>query len=55
MSTSPVEAAEPLASEVLVSVDELTVHLVTVVNFQFLSFGFHACFTVQKNSEIGLS
>jgi hypothetical protein len=28
MSTSPVEAAEPLASEVLVSEDELTVHLV---------------------------
>jgi hypothetical protein len=28
MSTSPVEAAEPLASEVFVSEDELTVHLV---------------------------
>jgi hypothetical protein len=28
MSTSPVEAIEPLASEVLVSEDELTVHLV---------------------------
>ena len=28
MSTSPVEVAEPLASEVLVSEDELTVHLV---------------------------
>jgi hypothetical protein len=28
MSTSPVEAGEPLASEVLVSEDELTVHLV---------------------------
>ena len=28
MSTSPVEATEPLASEVFVSEDELTVHLV---------------------------
>jgi hypothetical protein len=28
MSTSPIEAAEPLASEVFVSEDELTVHLV---------------------------
>jgi hypothetical protein len=28
MSTSPVEATEPLASEVFVSEDELTVHLI---------------------------
>jgi hypothetical protein len=28
MSTSPIEATEPLASEVFVSEDELTIHLV---------------------------
>jgi len=28
MSTSPVEAAEPLASEVFITEDELTVHLI---------------------------